>query len=729
MRKDICIILTFLIITDLSIIMNIPLLRQFLPFLFFNIVPGYIFLKIIPVNLKKVEEFIMSISISVAILMLIGLLLNSCYPFINAPISLFPIIVTLNLFILILIFVFYIKGDLLDFTSQFNEIKFNEINYLSIFSFFLPLLTILGSYLMNTYSNNWLLLITLISIPFYVIFLIRKNASESAYIYALFNISLTLLLMNSLPSNYLIGRDIHWEYYELKQVLTNQRWIIGSSLRGAYNACLSITLLPSIYKLLLDVPSVFIFKVYYAFFGAVLPLCVYVTSKNVLSDEKLSFLACLAFIFQLYFVFLLGCCRQVLALLFFSSAVLVFTLYIEKIYKRILFIFFLFAMILSHYATSYIFFIMLFVIPLISHGSQNLTRRLKFLRVNDKDESPLNDGFFGLSIAVLFFIMLFLWYAQVTSSPFQDFVRFINETFVNMANFFAADLRSPEVASVWGGEGFANVPNTISILVHDAFFAFIILGSIDLFILGSIDLNGKSKVSINLKREYKFLILVSFFILASFILLPFVSTGYGGGRLFVQLLVILAPLFVIGIKRGTMIFSQIFLKKDKNPQFSLCVIGIFLIILFSCVTYLNYYFAGIPYSYSLDSVGEKRYESFIYDSEVKGSQWLNYHRENGLKIYSDAFGYSRMIAGFEHYPNLDRYYFKKNKSLKKGYIYLRHANVKIGLVFIDSPVKPIVVHNGTFIMDNVRPLIRYSSILKGKNRIYDAGNVVILFES
>lgn len=115
-----------------------------------------------------------------------------------------------------------------------------------------------------------------------------------------------------------------------------------------------------------------------------------------------------------------------------------------------------------------------------------------------------------------------------------------------------------------------------------------------------------------------------------------------------------------------------------------------LLILFSCVTYLNYHFAGIPYSYAYDSGGERRYETFIYDSEVTGAKWLSINGANET-INTDAFGYSRIFKGFYSIPKLNTEYFK-NKRDEKGYVYLRRVNIERGLVFIDLPlVAPVLL--------------------------------------
>lgn len=51
-----------------------------------------------------------------------------------------------------------------------------------------------------------------------------------------------------------------------------------------------------------------------------------------------------------------------------------------------------------------------------------------------------------------------------------------------------------------------------------------------------------------MNQEYTVSVMISIGLLALFIILPFVSKGYGGTRLFTQMLVFLAPSFIIGVE-------------------------------------------------------------------------------------------------------------------------------------------------------------------------------------
>lgn len=693
MRKDIIYILLLLLITDLSIILDIPILRQSLPFIFFTLIPGYLLIGILRLRLEFIEGSVIAASLSIFLLMITGLIINSFYPLIRRPLSLLPISLALNILLLVLMIIYYFRGEEpIQFKTQGNLFP-------ALSSLFFPILTVTGSYLMNKYSVNILLLLVLLSIPVYITLLevFKKRIGPATYPVALFSISLSLLLMNGLPSNYLIGRDIHGEFVLFKMALMNRHWDMHLGLYDAYNACLSVTVLPVVYKVLLKVPAVYIFKFYYGFIGTLMALAVYLISERILKRSDYGFYAALLFIFQFSFIYILGWCRQLIALVFFAAAIMVLTGDMRRTHKKLLFVIFMVGTILSHYTTAYVFFFLAAITPL-------LVRVMKRFKVPDNSRE-----FFAASLAVLFFVILFAWYAQATGAPFKSAVSFFTETIRSMSDFFAADMRNnSELAVV--GIGISSLPNLLSTVVHDIIFATIGVGALAVIL----------KPEYRKGREYLAAVIICMVILVSFIALPFLSRGYGGTRLFTQLLVILAPLFIIGVDALTG-----FIRKERWRIPSVIVL---LILLFSCTNYLNYHFYGIPYSYSYDGSGERHYETFIYDSEVAASRWLNYHYNEGSVIHGDALTFSRIIYGFNGIPKINPQFFNGTNNTEGGdYIYLRYVNLHEGLVFLDTPSKPPVFNNGSLKIDNTKSIKLYGDLIDKRDLIYDNGGARFLW--
>lgn len=710
-RRDILYILILLILTDISIVADIPFLRQSLPFLFFSITPGYILVR--GFDIKPIEKFVLSVGLSLALLMFTGLIVNSLYPLVSRPLSLVPILVSLNFLVVIPLFIYMRKTDK-------TKVSF-EIEWTGVFShpiifypLFLPVLTVLGSYMMDTYSNNIILLFMLFSILVYIIVLAleKRRVHPIVYPLTLWCVGFSLLALNTLPSNYLIGRDIHMEYHCFKRALINQHWNIHDPY-NSYNACLSLTILPAIYKYLLDVSSILVFKFYYCILGAIVPVPMYVLSHRILKSRSFGFYATLLLMFQFSYIYMGQYVRQLVAFIFFGAAIMVLTLSIRESYKKAIFIVFIVATVLSHYTSSYVFFAVVAFPPFIIWASKHLKRKFSLPWKYSRTFSNKN-------LALLFFIIIFLWYAQLTGSPFNDTLHVIIETFKSMANFFSLELRNYSEQAVLG-IGLVHFPNFLSAFVHDVVFAIIGVGVLVLFFKKEY----QEKYRIN--DEYIASTLVILAMLASFVILPYVSKVYGGARLFSQLLVILAPCFIIGTR-----FIVDYIKKLKVPfnqkKMMKIIILTLLILGFLCTNYLQYELFGIPYSYAYTNDSDKRYETFIYDSEITGSTWLDSYGNKTSKIHTDRVGDNRIILAFNKKPKVDHFFFNSTGLFREGdYIYLRYLNINQGLVFKDAPLMPPRFVNGKLKMHNVEPLTKYLWLITDKNVIYDNGGSRILF--
>ncbi|MFZ2414931.1 MAG: DUF2206 domain-containing protein, partial [Minisyncoccia bacterium] len=128
--------------------------------------------------------------------------------------------------------------------------------------------------------------------------------------------------------------------------------------------------------------------------------------------------------------------RTSLAILFFALAILVlFFDYGAKSQNRILFLIFLTSCIISHYSTSYIFFVILMVF-----GIQSIVLR-KYIVL---------DKLISSTTLIIFFCMIFVWYGQIIGGPFESSLLFIDSTIIGLNNFFLEESRSLGVSSLMG---------------------------------------------------------------------------------------------------------------------------------------------------------------------------------------------------------------------------------------------------------------------------------------
>ena len=88
--------------------LKIPIIRQFIGFIYLTFVPGIVILRILKLHkLGNIETFLYTVGLSIATLMFTGLFMNSLYPIfgISRPISTIPLIITISVVVLILQFI------------------------------------------------------------------------------------------------------------------------------------------------------------------------------------------------------------------------------------------------------------------------------------------------------------------------------------------------------------------------------------------------------------------------------------------------------------------------------------------------------------------------------------------------------------------------------------------------------------------------------------------------
>jgi uncharacterized membrane protein len=692
-KNFMAILLLMLLLIDLSIILDLLILKPVLSFLFFSIVPGLlIYLVIKPTQMDFLKKIVLWVGLSIFFLMSVGLLLNTIYPLVPEPLSLAPVLISLNVVLIVLAIVAYWRNkDDFEITDAFNfkmNLKDKLISPL-IFPFLLPLLAILGTYLMNISQNNILLLIMLFLIPLYLIAIVylQKRVHWATYPLALWLISLSLLLMYGLTSSYLMGRDVHLEYYCFQLSLSNFHWDLNAYY-NAYNACISVNILPLIYHVLSGVQGEYIFKVFMAFIGSIIPLIVYLVANKYIS-RRYAFFAGILFVFQLFFISLLGAVRQEIAILFFFLTIMVvFDFEINKSAQKVLTVIFIVSTLISHYSTAYVAFVL--ILPILL---------LPFFKGLFKDRKLV---FTNMDIILISLTFILIWYFLVAKVQFASGAQVVGRTVAAAAaggGGTTSALISTRGAYVLGvlGVVLKSLPNTISVLVHDAMFATILVG---LYTLLRKYKYYRSKFG----TQFLLGIVISISLLVLFVALPYISIAYDASRLFFQLIIFLAPVFIIG--------CITIARWIKKPEWDVVVILILLISLFTCVTYLHYSLLGTPYSAQYENDSIIRQELFIYNTEIKSSQWLyNYGQEN-LTIYSDGREVSRFFTAYgENIQDrkINDSFFGWNQTIEEGYIFLGHVNVRNDRI--------IDIGNDIISVE----LSPYSNLFERKSRVYDNG--------
>ena len=292
--------------------------------------------------------------------------------------ELIPVLLSLNIITLILTYLAYHRNK-----NDFNTSSIFNFNFklgakcviTPTFSCFVPIPG--GSWNLSyehSSVNNIIILSMLFLIPAYLVVVayLKDRIHPITYPYRPFyDRYWTDFNALSLTSFNILGRDVHQEFYVFQLTLSNFHWNIND-FYNPYNACLSISILPTIYYVLTNLNPEYIFKLLFALLGSILPLMVFTVAKKYL-DIQICLLCiviiCVSGLFYQY----CWCCKtgNCHNLLLFSGDGTFWYIWnyqiwrihgLKKYYSLPILVF---SMIISHYTTSYVAFVVLVPILLL----------------------------------------------------------------------------------------------------------------------------------------------------------------------------------------------------------------------------------------------------------------------------------------------------------------------------------------------------------------------------
>jgi uncharacterized membrane protein len=587
-------------------------------------IPGFLLLRILRAKqLEWTESVPLCVGLSLAFLMLAGLFINGFGPLVgfSRPLSTTILMVVLNTAIVSICLIDYhsAKGR-----PELFPIKGVKLEPLAVVICCLPLLSVAGTYLVNaSSSDNFLLLATLAIIALLVAFTASERlVPPKFYPLLLLAIAIALLWQSSLISDHINGFDIQYEYKLMETTVAGSRWI--PNIFDKFQSLLSISVLPAIYWNMLNLDGVWILKIIYPLLFAFVPLALYAFLRKWLS-ERIAFLA--AFFFMAYnefFTEMLTLGRQMVAELFF--VLLLYVLFSNKIKglgKTILFVLFGFSLIASHYAVAFIFMLTIVAAWLIQSG---LNRNL-----------DVKSAYLKFSYVILYCVMLVCWYIYVSASAtFDELLNEWQTIYTSLfTEFFTPASRG---ATVLSGVGLSSAPPTIVQLMGRVFF----YATEILIVVGFLALILKRKKMVD--KEYTTILSVGVAILVMAVILPSFANSLNMTRLYHIVLLIVAPLCILG---GETIFR--FITKSKNEKLTLCLILIILVPFFLFQTGFIYEVTKVQ-SYSIPLSGyrfgleEYSSQGLINDQDIFSVKWLSRNDLVGsATIYSDPLAYSQLI--------------------------------------------------------------------------------------
>lgn len=699
-------------LTIASIMLDLPVVRQVIGFLYLSMVPGAVILRALKLEWKTViEEISLSIGLSISLLMLLGLLINETAPLagIMHPLSIFPLMFSLTTTVsMICIYIYLTEKGLAkpeDSTEQEDSTALREKRTwwpTVVILLALPFLSIFGSLLARSFSTNVVLLLLILGIS--SIYLLpatsKKILPERLYPLAIGAITIALLLQTTMVSQYITGWDLHKEYYSFQLTRNNFSWNPVSPLGGwksmttqSYNTMLSVTILPTFYSIVLGLNDELLFKIAYPILFSVVPLVLFEVYRKRFGKQR-AILSIFFFIsFQTFFTEMAYIARQMIAEVFFALLLLLWirgdqnshTFQDKK--KVFLLVIFSFGLVVSHYAMTYFYIFFVFIIWL-------------FTRIKKNTKSTV-----GTTYLLLIATLAFSWYVYTfTSAPFLFLVKNVQRMASNFFQFFNFSILDPKILKALGLGAHISDVHDIGRLIFYAVEFFIFLGFIKCML---------HRKKLKFDPFYFWALFASMGLLFLSVIVPYFATSLNMTRIFHITLFFLAPAFVIGVET----FLN-FMFETRRHRRDLILVSLVIVIFFLFQS--GFIFAitdDFPTSPSLTIekamivryVGTLGlYDSFTFGEEVLGARWISVNIEKQSKVYCDVISGMQVLKSYGMLEDDQIYFLSSNTEIignENAYVYLRHLNTVHGIMEDDLEWG----------------LPQNSRILSMKNRIYANG--------
>jgi len=676
---------------------QLPVFSQVISVGYLIFVPGAVFLRALNFNAQSIVEVILYIvGLSLAFIMMLGALLNAVGSFFALGlVSTFPLLIAISAIVLALTAIIYLRDGSISKPVSIEAVS--QFSLKSLVICVLPLLSILGTFFMNSYGVNTILLLMLFVLSIVPTIVTFNKIPPKLYPLLIFSISLSLVYFNSLITNNLSGWDIHLEYYFADLVKTNSYW--NTTLPSDYNAMLSVVMIGPIFSDIGGLSLVWVFKIIYPLLFSIVPVALYELFKKR-TNETTAFLS--SFFLMATYVFyseMVQLARQEIASIFL---VLLFFLIIDGKLKstkpRILFIIFGFALVISHYALTYLFLFSAICVLLLLAFLQSTTIQLmgdRILSKIKKAQSPEKpkpvvprETFFVPKILILFLILCtFAWYFFVASSTS---LTSLTEVLSNISNATSTGFFNPSTS-----QGLSLVASSASTPLHAVNQVLYLL--LELFIIvGFATLIVRARVG-NFSRTYICFAFVSLIIAFACISVPYFSDALNASRLYLFTLIFLAPLGIIGGGFLIQILGKIFRIKIKSKiaiKIMAGLLGLFLL-----------FNSGFMYEVTKDDPTMMALNNTIdyprfSDGEVQAAKWIANQVKTEpvnttVTVYGDIYG-SLLLKEFLWDVKTfwgDTTNVADNATV---YIYFRSVNVK-GQVMASWPISSYVnIQNCSF---------------------------------
>ncbi|MDW5549185.1 DUF2206 domain-containing protein [Methanosarcina sp.] len=681
--------------------MNIvfPIVRQFIGFIYLTFIPGILIIRILKIRkLEAIDSLIYSLGFSIIFLMFTGFTINSLCPIIgiNEPISEKVLILSIDILVLLLCLINYSQGETITKNPYIHLNKLFAPSTLILLS--IPFLSIVGTYFVNFQNSNYFLMIMFVFIA--ILFMLAVNdkfISKDLYGFMIYLTAISLLFHMSLISMYIMGVDVHIEYYYANLVLSHKYW--NPTIYENTNSMLSIVILLPIYSIICKLNLTWVIKIIYPLLFSFLPITMYSIYKKQIG-EKYAFVSVFYFMaITTFYTEMLSLTRQQIAEILLGIIILTTISEEKTIKKRFMLLIFVYGLVVSHYGLTHLVLIF---------GTLTFLLKKYGLR-------SLSSESFRLLFILVFAVFVLSW-----------------DIYISSGSILATILSIFKWISITAGKEVLSTSSVNVITKPSEYYSGMVLKKLYLIsqffiFIGVSDVLYEKlieKKKSNFSDDYLLFSILFLIVLASSLFTS--STGMNIHRLFHISSIILSPFVVIGYM--TIVdFSKICFEKMStnfhflNPKFLLNTFSLILILfLLLNVGFIQELIKEEPKSYSLSQYRIHDNErlndisvKFMNEFDFQSITWLANHRNKTLSIYADAStatldfaSYGGIIKGTNTLNSIN------NIIPENAYIYLNYMNIKYRL--LNGPSMGIYMDIG-----NV------TSLFDAKNMIYSNGNSII----
>jgi uncharacterized membrane protein len=338
---------------------NLPFFDPAVVFWFFFIYPAYLlYSTAIWDRAPALERFAYSVAGALLFLLGGGLAINTVLPWVDVPrpISAIPVLIMVDVINLVLFTVRQRRPAIPSWRDKLAVLSREEIRLLALAGLCIPL-TVFGANRLNNGSGDEVTMaaFALMVVAFILLLYWADRITHGITGVVLYLISVALLFTTSLRGWSVTGHDIQLEYRVFQLTVAHGHWDY-SSFKNAFNACLSITILPAEIASMTHIDDAYVYKVLFQLIFAACPVMVYTLSNRYFS-KKISILSAIYFVgFPTFLTDMPFLNRQEMALIFVAAGLLAVTNpHWKKRRRQVLLVLAGIGVEIAHYSSSYIF--------------------------------------------------------------------------------------------------------------------------------------------------------------------------------------------------------------------------------------------------------------------------------------------------------------------------------------------------------------------------------------